>query len=247
MQTFDDIPGVEAWRLSLPDVLVTIGRDAVPEPTPAVAARWAELSRANPRLYDGPILSVKSIDTEHSHIHTARDRYSRLAVFPQVRTGSRLLAVTGLLLARDLGGRQYALAGKRGQHVSRYPMSWEFGPSGGMAPPPPNIDRFGIEFVVSHLREELDEEIHLDDVEGTFSPIAYMRDHAVMSDDIVLLCDLGQLDGRLATLAPGNWEYSDVRWVPTDSVQSFIDAEPTGMIPTSRALARLLGWTSTPS
>lgn len=242
MQTYDDIPGVEVWPIVLPDVLVTIAKGDAPDPSPAVAVEWASLCDHNPRLYDGPILSVKSVDLEHAHVHVARDRYSRLAVFPRVRTGARLLAVTGLLLAKDGGGREYVLLGKRGRQVSRYPLSWEFGPSGGLAVPAPTIDRFGLEFVAAHLRDEIAEEIGVEELPGTPVPVAYARDHAVMSDDIVLRCDLGSFEDR-PMAAASNWEYDETRWIPVDSLGAFMDAEPVGVLPTSRALARLLGWT----
>ncbi|MFZ4576487.1 MAG: hypothetical protein ACOYN0_19040, partial [Phycisphaerales bacterium] len=222
MQTYDDIAGVEVWPIGLPDVLVTIARDEPPPASPAVLAEWDALCRVNPRLYDGPILSVKTVDIEHAHVHVSRDRYSRLAVFPRVRTGARLLAVTGLLLAKDGGGRQYVLLGKRGDQVSRYPGCWEFGPSGGMAVPAPTTDRFGMEFIGGHLRDEISEELGLDRLSCELTPIAYARDHAVMSDDIVLRCDLGTFDDNPIAAVELSWEYTEVRWIPIDSVSRFV-------------------------
>ncbi len=140
------------------------------------------------------------------------------------------------------GGRLHALAGKRGAEVSHYPGMWEFGPSGGLAVPPATIDRVGLEFVAAQLHDEIAEEIGLVGRALPCTPLAYVRDHGVMSDDIVVSCDLGDLDGALAAIRPSNWEYSDVRWVPVDGLREFLAAQPDEMIPTSRAVARQIGW-----
>jgi 8-oxo-dGTP pyrophosphatase MutT (NUDIX family) len=240
MQSFDDIPGVEVWLIDLPEVLVTLGRDETPEPSPAVAEHWQSLCRDNDRLYDGPILSVVSLDIPHAHIHARRDRYSRLAVQPQVKTGVRLLAVTGVLTACDQGGREYVMMGKRSDKIHAYPGLWEFGPAGGMAVPPVTIDRFGMELLGAHLKDEIMEEAGVDISLSTMTPCALVRDHLAMSDDVVIRCDLGVLDDA-AQVPNANWEYTQVRWIPLDALPNFL-AGPEQFIPPAPALARALGW-----
>lgn len=240
MQSFDDIPGVEIWLIDLPDVLVTLSREDPPERSGAVAEHWESLCRGNDRLYDGPILSVVSLDVPHAHVHARRDRYSRVAVQPAVRTGVRLLAVTGVLTARDRGGREYIMMGKRSDQIHAYPGLWEFGPAGGMAVPPVTIDRFGMELLGAHLQDEIMEEAGVDASRCTMTPIAVVRDHLAMSDDVVIRCDLGLLEDA-SDVSNANWEYTEVRWIPRDALAAFLSG-PERFIPPAPALARALGW-----
>jgi hypothetical protein len=238
MQTYDDILGVEVFGLS--GARVEIDESLAPDMSDAVRAKWSELTAHNTRMYDGPILSVTSVDAEFGVIHAARDRYARLAVHPSVRTGVRLLSVTAMLVARDAGGLSHVFFGRRGAQVARYPGMWEIGPSGGLAVPAPNIREIGMSFIANHLRDEIEEEIGVDASAFVMRPIAYVRDHNVMSDDIVLrvecACTIEELAPRI------DWEYSETRWVPEDCAASF--ASERDVIVTTRALARFLSETA---
>src|SRR5262245_13445545 len=136
------IPGIVAWPLN-GELTVTVSREAPPSPSGAVTARWEQLCRENPRHYDGPLLSVVTFDPERGEMLCRRDQYQRLAVQPQVATGVHLLAVTGVLVATDGGGRRYVLLGRRGKQTRVFGGMWELGPSGGVAPPPANVQSLG--------------------------------------------------------------------------------------------------------
>ena len=234
MQTYADIPGIEIFELA--SARIEIDEALAPEMNDAVRARWNELCAKNPRFHDGTILSVTSFDTERGVIHASRDRYSRLAVHPQVKTGVRLLSVTGMLVAKDKGDRSYVFFGRRGDQVARYAGMWEIGPSGGLAVPAANIRTADLMFIANHLRDEIEEETGVDAADFSMSPVAYVRDHNVMSDDIVLGVKCPHPVEEMSVAS--DWEYSETRWVPMDSIQSF--ANSMDVIGTSKALVRLL-------
>ena len=92
------VESIEAWAIpETPALRVLISRAQAPEPTEAVSREWARLCARNPRLFDGPVLSVLNFDQESNVIHCRRDGYRRLCVQPAVATGVRLLSVTGVL------------------------------------------------------------------------------------------------------------------------------------------------------
>src|ERR1041384_7215902 len=120
------IPDIIAWPLA-GELSVRISREPPPAPSAAVAARWDELCRENPRHYDGPLLSVVTFDPDRAEVLCRRDRYQRLAVQPRVPTGVHQLAVTAVLTAADGGGRRYVLLGRRSQQTRVFGGMWELG------------------------------------------------------------------------------------------------------------------------
>ena len=76
--------------------------DPAPAPPSSapVDAAWALLCAANPRLFDGPILSVTRSEPARAVIRCRRDSYRRLAVRPTVPTYTSLLSVSGVLRRR---------------------------------------------------------------------------------------------------------------------------------------------------
>jgi hypothetical protein len=234
------IPGIEAWRLAAGSPLrVQISREPAPASSQQVSAEWARLRAENPRHYDGPVLGVLSFDVATNQVLCRRDRYERLAVQPRVPTGVRQLAVTGLLMATDASGRPHVLLGRRGEATRIFGGMWEAGPSGGISPPPLNVEQLSEADLKAHLADEIAEEVGLETVPGV--PVALLRDHTACSDDIVFRCDLGALE-QVECLGPANWEYSQTRWLAVDDVESFDSAEQDQVIAATRALFRVLGW-----
>ena len=135
----------------------------------AALGRWLQLQAENPKYFDGPILAVRQLPAGDNKIVASVDRYARLAVQPEVATGVRMLAVTGVLLASDASGREHVLVGKRAKNVRCYPGMWEIGPSGGLAPTSEllqvaNGEQAIVlheEHVVAQLAQEIEEEIGL--------------------------------------------------------------------------------------
>lgn len=233
------IPGIEAYPLrALPSLLVE--RTPAPPLTGAAEERWEAMVRANPRHFDGPLLAVVSFDAERNEVLARRDGYARLAVQPQVATGVQQLSVTAVLIARDGGGREYVLLGKRSRETRIFGDMWEVGPSGGLPPPPLNVDVLEPEAVMSHLADEIEEEVGGVEVSGGRA-VAYVRDQVAHSDDICIAYDLGPLE-KLAGLRPGNWEYTEVRWLPVDALAGVDTLEADRIIGATRGLFRALGW-----
>ena len=233
------IPGIIAWPLTR-SLHIRISRERAPEPSPAVAARWEQLRRENPRHYDGALLSVVTFDPEHAEILCRRDRYQRLAVQPQVPTGVHQLSVTGILTATDGGGRGHVLLGRRGLQTRIFGGMWEIGPSGGVAAPAANIESLTNDDLVRHLADEVAEEVGLGLPGG--KPVALVRDEEAFSDDVAIACDLGSLEDVGPGTMGANWEYSEILWLPVDAVPQFDAAHEKEIIGATRALFRVLGW-----
>jgi hypothetical protein len=233
------IDGVTAWALrGLPRVRMT--RPAgPPEVSGAVEARWRELCAENPRYFDGPVLSVVTFDPEGGEVLCRRDRFMRLAVQPRVATGVQQLSVTAVLTARDSSGRRYVLLGRRSPQTRIYGGMWELGPSGGVAPPPLNVDALEGEALLAHLADEVSEEVGLE-VRGGRG-VAYVRDHVAHSDDVHIECDMGAIEA-LGASGPANWEYTETRWIPLDTVAQFDEGFAAEIIGPTRAAFRVMGW-----
>jgi isopentenyldiphosphate isomerase len=224
------IEGITAWRLKdLPRVALT---------RPAAEARWRELCAQNPRHFDGPILSVVTFDPDANEVMCRRDRYMRLAVQPRVHTGVQQLSVTAVLTARDEAGREHVLLGRRAQETRIFGGMWEIGPSGGIPAPHASVQELPADAIIAHLSDEVSEEIGLEIEQG--EGVAYIRDHVAYSDDLCISCDLGRLEEVGASAA--NWEYTEVLWLPVDSVSVFDQANAGEIIAATRALFRVLGW-----
>jgi hypothetical protein len=225
-----------------------------------VEARWNELCRANPRLYDGPILSVTNFDPERNIISAYRSSFKRLAVKPNVITGVRLLAVTAMLTSRDAMGREHILLGQRGTSTRIFGGLWEVGPSGGVPVPPPTTTHLTFKDLRQGLLDEIKEELgeaaaHIvsgasthpasndpNDPNAPNTPgvaVAYIRDHTAHSDDLVIRCTLPPLEAVAHLASVSNWEYSSALWVPVDTLNQW-DTDKT--IDATRAALRVLGY-----
>ena len=236
---FDDIPGIECWRLDA-GVHVEIARDAVPEAAPADSAigrEWSRLSALNPRLFDGTLLAVRGFEPASGQILAKRERYQRLAVQPTVQTGVRMLGVTAVLVSRE-GGATRLMLGRRGERVGVYPGMWEFGPSGGVVSPPLSVQRLDASQLWAHLEDEIAEELGVNTLEHRgASPQVLVRDAVARSDDVCFVVEVS----TMAAHQP-NWEYSEVRWVEAGELDAFERAERDSIIPPTRALMRILNW-----
>ncbi len=233
------IEGITAWPLEqLPRVTLT-RPPGPPEVSLSAAKRWADLVAANPRHFDGPILSVVTFDPDANELMCRRDRYARLAVQPHIPTGVQQLSVTAVLTAHDPSGRMHILLGRRAAQTRIFGGMWEVGPSGGVPPPPANIEALPVDALLHHLADEVSEEAGLEVTTGR--AVAYIRDHIAFSDDVCIQCDLGPLEA-LGASAPANWEYTEVLWLPIDAIPVFEAAHPDQIIAATRAVFRIMGW-----
>jgi 8-oxo-dGTP pyrophosphatase MutT (NUDIX family) len=225
--------------------------EAVPAsaPTRPQAARvdeaWASLCAVNPRLFDGPILSVLSLDPDAGTITARRENYRWLAVQDTVPTGVRQLGVTGVIVGRDAAGRPHVLLGRRAPQTRSHGGLWELAPSGGLDPPPGEAAvTLGRADVLGALARESREELGLDADWSSAAIVALYRDDRAHNDDLVARLDLpAPIDPRSPPrLTGGAWEYTGARWAPTHRI-----ADPTAALagrfrPPSLALMRLFGW-----
>jgi ADP-ribose pyrophosphatase YjhB (NUDIX family) len=216
---------------------ITIEPGEPPPPTPEVVQRWEALGANNPRLYNGPVLSVRHIDSRRGIIRCRRDTYQRLIVQPQVQTGVQQLSVTGVLIARDQAGRPAVLLGQRSGETRMYAGLWELGPAGGIEPP--RGTQLDHEALVAQLHREIQEETSLHTA-GDAEALAIVCDPLARSHDIALRMDLGSAP----PLTQRGWEYQNVRWVRLDELPSLLREQSQEIIPPSRMLLRLLSETA---
>ena len=226
------IPGVEVIRLGagVRRVRVEIEAGEPPAPGEEVERAWREMLRANPRLHNGPVLSVMSIDAATGVIRARRDTYQRLVVQPRVMTGVRQLSVTGVV-ERDGS----VLLGRRGGETRMYPGMWELGPAGGVEPPGPGVRAFGHGALLDELRRESREEAGLE-IGGEGAPLAVVFDGLAQSYDVVLRVEALSGPAR----GEAGWEYQELRWVAWGELRQFERSHSGEIIGPTRALIHAL-------
>jgi len=221
-----NVPGVELARFG-PGVerIRVVIEDGEPPPASSDAVRvWDELRAAIPRLFNGGLLSVVSIDAQRGVIRARRDTYQRLVVQPRVKTGVRQLSVTGAVERRG-----EILLGRRGPGTRMYAGMWELAPAGGVEPPPPGVRELTHEALVNELRREAREEAGLE-ITGAGMPLAIVYDAAAESYDIVLRVETA------GDATSGDWEYQELRWVPMAGLRAFEHEHAPEIIPPTRAI-----------
>ncbi len=255
----EPIQGVYVWDLGGTTRCPRIVLEEAPPP-PASAEEeiaWAALCAANGRLYNGPLLSVVRVEAPPQTgaacvITCRREWFKRLAIADVVPTGVHLLAVSGMLVARDDAGAQHVLLGRRSSQTRVYGGMWELAPSGGIEPPPTQRPGAGIidrTHVLRVLQAEAREELSMElDVSATRF-VALVHDERAHSDDLIVRVDLpAKIDPRWAPCpprtAPGAdaWEYVDAAWLPVAQAAGFAAEHTDAIIPPTRAVMRLLGW-----
>lgn len=223
-------------------IVVRIEGTDAPE-HPDADAVWRELCLKSPRLFAGPILSVRRFEPEQALLVCARDSYKNLVVQPRVQTGAVMLAVIGVLTARDAAGRQHVLLGRRGPQVQIYPGLWEFAPAGGVPPPPEGTREIGPREIVAQLREEMREEVGLDLPLVSPRIFASVRNMHAHSLDLVVAAQVGEsLESIRARMTHRDWEYSDVRWFALEELAGLVAGEAHAIVPQTLALLRFLRW-----
>jgi len=206
------------------------------------------MQASNPRLFDGPILSVVSLESGSDDVGAIRVRrgsYAMLAVqnpqIPEhVETGTDQLSVTAVVLSRDSAGKERILLGRRGMSTRLYGGMWELGPSGGVDAPaadtplprlitPADLARQ----VHEECREEMEGlALHVESMPAiTYDPVA-------RSYDVVCLCRADVVQD----VSTANWEYEGSRWVPLDEIAAFDRGHEVSIIAPTRALFRFFGW-----
>lgn len=223
-------------------VRVEISAEAAPEPNAATAREWAVRTARNPRLFDGGILAVVSMDESvpgELTIAARHDRYQRLAVQPAVENSVSLLAIRGVVTARDRRGTEHVFLGKRDARTHEYGGMWELGPSGGVQPPGPGVREVGPEELIALYGLELREEAGMDVGRARCAAVATCVDHAARGSDLVL--SVAMMDAlETITESERDWEYAEVRWIAVSDFASV--ATGLELSPPTMAIAAMLGW-----
>jgi len=212
----------------------------------ALEARWAEMTAANPRLFNGPILAFDRYDATTQTIHAKIDEFKHLAVsaaFPD--DGFRLappitiLSVTGVLTATTNDGARCVCVAKRSHSTRVYGGQWELAPSGGIDVPNNNPGPlFDGSLAANALKIELAEELNLDAHTCDWPSarlLGLVLDEQSGSLDIMFHVEhTPPLSAQADTpsVQPGlwparenaSWEYEAVRWVLIDELPEFVRA-----------------------
>ncbi len=238
------LAGEAGGGLGLDELQIQIDEaGAAYEATTAAWARWEAMRRERPRLFNGPILAFVGYDAGARTIHARRDHYLSLAVRPEVETGVTQLSVTGILTARDAGGREHVCLARRSAETRIYDGMWELAPSGGLDPLSASIARMNGEDAWRQLLVEVEEELELSVAPDPGRVVALTHDGLANSCDVCVRVELARpLEDVMATAGRLGWEYETTRWVPTADVRTFETQEGDGIIPPTRALFRVLGW-----
>jgi 8-oxo-dGTP pyrophosphatase MutT (NUDIX family) len=222
--------------------------DATPvEEEPAhravIEEAWERIRAANPRAFNGPILAYLASGPENNLVVCRRDEYRRLAVLPEIETGLVQLGVTGVLEARDEAGTRHVLLGLRSHATRVFGGMWEFGPSGGVDPPPVGQASMDADDIWRVLINEIREEVGLPVDPDPTPPLGLLHEPVGRSCELVVRVSIRRPVEELIALIDrenrtSRWEYDAVRWVAVDELGAFVDAHPA--IPSALALAELV-------
>ncbi len=226
-----------AWPIRNPDGLEFV-HTPYPDPPPWSGAEpeireaWSKMCAQNPRLFAGPVVSVRAFEPASGRFELAEATYRELVVQPGIPTGVHQLAVIAMVVDDD--GR--VLAGKRGKSVHRYPDMWEIGPAGGVDPPssgPPTMAH-----ILEELARECEEEMGLTVDVASARAAAVVLDKDAFSFDIVFRVPMA----RVCAQSGSAWEYQRVGWLTPGRCLRLGSAGGRGMIGASLATLRCLGW-----
>lgn len=242
---YDGIEGVGVWRWP-PDAeirvrIVEVEPELSTDQCASIDSEWLRRQAANPRLYDGDILSVVRMDPGRE-ILCRRGRYKHLTVEPEIETGTDQLSVTAVVVGRDRQGHDTVLLGRRGRETRIYGGMWELGPSGGVDPPPPLRASLGEADLVEAMVREIAEELGGRVAVQPRRTCAVTHDSLARSYDLVMLCVCDEPTQHLPADDMLDWEYESVRWVRTQDLRKFDQANHRAIIGPTRALFRFFGW-----
>jgi hypothetical protein len=194
--------------------------DRQPPGVPAEAQRvWNAMVAANPRLFNGPILSFDRLDGDE--LCARSDTYQRLVTH---QPGVCHLAVTGVLMDQNS-----VLLGKRTGQTPVHPQAWEFVPSGGLDVPKKRAQDATIFW--KQLLEEMSEEVGTGWQLSMNRVLGLVIDPTVPSADVVIVADVVSR-GEASAQA---WEHQELRWVRVEDLGSFV--RTNACIPTVEPIA----------
>jgi 8-oxo-dGTP pyrophosphatase MutT (NUDIX family) len=204
-----------------------------------IESAWVEACGRNPRLFDGEILAVASVDAAAGVVLATPERFAHV-VCPRPGRPTTILSVTGVIES-VLDGERCVLLAQRGASTRSYPGMWEFAPAGGLQVSRSALD---LEGVLVTLRAELREEVGVTAALHEARAVALVLDEAASSLDVVVRASVRGPAPALSIAGEHAWECARARWVPLEGVASFLLDAPGGVIEPTWAIARFLGWVS---
>jgi hypothetical protein len=223
-------------------------------PTPSVSTElqqridqaWADQRAANPSLFDGPILSVSSIDARSGTITCVCERFARLMVQSDPAVGDlgvRLLGIKAIVRGRDTHQREHVLLARRGREVRVYPGLWEIGPAGGVDIA--GSGTFTHDALTRTLIDEAHEELALELTPEQIAPPALIvHDELALCHDLIAPVTWSKpINPRwtlCASAACANSEYLDACWVPIDELPGFMRDHAHAISPVTHVALREL-------
>lgn len=215
--------------------------DAEPVDEAAVQREWSRLRGLNERLFDGPVVDVRSVRIEGgiAAVRWAPAGYRLLAVRPAVETGVRQLSVLALVRC-GRGGGERVLLGRRAGDVHTYPGLWEPGPSGGVEPTEGELDEAELRRQLGReVWEELPELAAVARAVDGAAVLGLLHDQRVPSVDVVF--DVRVPEGIEPGRTPRGWEYERVGWFARRQVAQLAERAERLSEP-SACLLGAMGW-----
>ncbi len=239
---YPDLPGVRVWLVH-DQMSVTIDIDRAPlklanqDFEDRVQAQWDLRLKANPKMFNAPLLAVSAFDPLTGAIRGRIEEYKRMVVQPEVDTGVVLLAVTVVLMGKTPEGKPCVVLGKRSPKTRIYGDYWELGPSGGVELPGGAVTMVGERYIFEQCRLEMEHELNIPWRNPELCAVTYEHDARCL--DLIVRAEA---DIPAEGLRPSNWEYLEVRAVPLDELPAFDEQHAARIIPPTRALWRFWGW-----
>lgn len=226
--------------------------------------RWSELQASNPRLHDGPILSVNGYDPSRRMLSCRIDSYKRLAIQESNRSNSDnhadpfnpadiwLLGVKGWIIAKDRAGEEHVLIARRGLNTRIYGLMWESAPAGGVQPPSHSQPESESSNNITHdvlrrsLASECEEELGLDLDWSSASIITLTQDSTAHSYDLHFRLNLPTTinpnHAPVCSTGERSWEYVDSAWLSRRDAAEFDRKSGDAITPPTRAMLRAIEW-----
>ncbi len=195
-----------------PATRIGVARGKPPAASRAAEALWRKMCAANPRLHDGPILAVNSVDLASARIECRRESYKRFVTARVVGEPIEAMGVTGIII-RARAGRDEVLIGKRSANVRIYGGLWETAPRGTIEPPRRSGSiTLSVQELYEPLHREADEELRNLGIVLPMNLACIVRDPVASSLDLCYSCVWCE---RYDKTSDRSWEYDQLRWVPT--------------------------------
>jgi HAD superfamily hydrolase (TIGR01509 family) len=219
-------PGARAWPLEVEQ---------------AIDREWDAALGERPHLVDGEILSVLRIHQllgGELVVEAVRSPYRAfLAQRRGIPLGLRPLGVAGVtVLQSSSDDRRGIVIGRRGAHVTQYPLAWELVPSGGL--PPSRLCSDGTVDAKAQIASELTEEVGAV-VKGEPIDLALIEDAGDAVVDLCYRLEVRADPDALSRHASANGEYDRIALLPLESPREALRAYDA-RVPTVEPLLELL-------